>query len=167
MEVTWCPGARPPMHVLLLLTAMAIAPDVPAVARDPDATTVFHCTFDDAADADFDGWPDEWTRRQGPGFPNYVKIRIGDESPQAGSRCLRIELDGGAAVAYGPPVEAGPLFGYVLEGYVKTEGLQHDQAFLSMTFLDQHKNPLETHRSRRVSESNGWQKLRLGPIWHE
>ena len=37
------------------------------------AAEVFHCTFDRAWDADYDGWPTGWTRRTDPAFPNTSK----------------------------------------------------------------------------------------------
>jgi hypothetical protein len=38
--------------------------------------TVFASDFGDAADADFDGWPDGWTRRYRAGWPRHVRVRI-------------------------------------------------------------------------------------------
>ncbi|MHC4180726.1 MAG: hypothetical protein ACYSWU_24770, partial [Planctomycetota bacterium] len=152
------------MNVLLPLLIVALAPDAPIEVRYPEAVTVFHCTFDGSWDENFDDWPDHWTRRKGRGFPHYVDIKIhGQPSPQ-GEASLRIELDGGAAVAYSPPVKVDPLFGYVLEGYVKTEDLNHDRAYFSVTLLDTQRNRLETFYSRKVRRTSGWQKLRLGPI---
>jgi hypothetical protein len=152
------------VNVLLPLLIMAIVPDAPIDARYPEAVTVFHCTFDASWDQNFDDWPDHWTRRKGRGFPHYVSIKIDRRPSPQGERCLQIELDGGAAVAYSPPVEIDPLFGYVLEGYLKTEGLEYDRAYFSVTLLDEQRQRLETFCSRKIRQTSGWQKIRLGPI---
>ncbi|MBN2476127.1 MAG: hypothetical protein JXB62_16060 [Pirellulales bacterium] len=152
------------MGFLLPLLILAIDSDVPLEVRFPEAATVFHCAFDGPWDENFDGWPDGWTRRQGPGFPHYVKIRIDDEPSPAGERSLRIEMDGGAAVAYSPPIQVGPLFSYVLEGYIKTEGLKFDRAYLSLTLLNADRHRLQTSYSQKVRQTEGWQKFRLGPV---
>jgi len=153
------------VNVLLPLLIVAIAPDAPPIeARHPEAVTVFHCTFDASWDKNFDQWPDLWTRRRGRGFPHYVRIEINRQPSPQGDQCLRIELDGGGAVAYSPPVQVDPLFGYVLEGYLKTEGLNHDRAYFSVTLLDEQRQRLETFYSRKVRQTPGWKKLRLGPI---
>lgn len=158
------------MNVLLLLLIVAVNPDGPtedgpAEARFPETKQVFHCTFDPSWDVNYDGWPDRWTRRRGPGFPRYVSIKLSEESPPLrGGRCLRIDLDGGGAVAYSPAVPAGSLHSYVFEGRIRTEGLEHDRAFFSVTLLDKNRQRLETVYSKKVQTAGRWQKLRLGPI---
>lgn len=152
------------MHVLLSVWIVAVAQDVPLEVRYPEAAEVFRCTFDPSWDENFDEWPDGWTRRRGRGYPNYVGIKISHEPAPVGEHCLRIDLDGGSAVAYSPAVKVGPLFSYVLEGYVKTEGLQHDQAFFSLTLLNQQRHRLQTLYSAKVRLTEGWKKIRLGPV---
>ena len=152
------------MNVLLPLLIVAIAPDAPIENRYPEAVSVFHCNFDQSWDENFDGWPDHWTRRKGRGFPSYVAIKINEQPSPQGDRCLKIELDGGAAVAYSPPVKVDSLFGYVVEGYVKTEDLDHDRAYLSLTLMDGQRNRLQTFYSQKIRQSQGWKKIRLGPV---
>lgn len=155
------------MNVLLPLLIVAIGPDVPIEVRYPEAATVFHCTFGESWDENFDGWPDKWWRRKGPDFPRYIQVKINQEPSPAGQRCLRIELDGGAAVAYSPPIKVGSLFAYVLEGYLKTEGLKYDRAYFSVTLLDAQRHRLQSFYSQKIGQSGGWKKLRLGPILSE
>jgi len=152
------------MNVLLSLLIVAINPDVPIEARYPDGTEVFRCPFDPSWDENFDGWPDGWTRRRGPGFPHYVAIQISRQASPVQDCCLRIDLDGGGAVAYSPPIRIGPLYSYVLEGFLRTEGLRHDQAHFSITLLDKDRHRLETFQSEKIRDARGWKKLRLGPI---
>ncbi len=152
------------MDWILPFILLAAGAEAPLDMRYPEATEVFHCTFDETWDANYDGWPDQWTRRRGPGYPHYVDIRISEEPAPAGTRCLRFDMDGGAAAAYSPPIPVGPLFNYVLEGYLRTEGLEHSTAFLSITFLDEQRRRLETIASEPYAHTGGWRKVRVGPV---
>lgn len=150
------------MQLLLSLLIVTSGPEASIGGRPPEATQVFHCAFDDAWDRNYDGWPDRWTRRFGPGFPQYLKVAIDRQQPgPAGGHTLRFDLDGSGAVAYSPPIPARSIYDYVLEGYVQTQGLKHDGAFLSITFLDQGDQRCETYYSDRISGTSGWQRLRL------
>ncbi|MGQ9575939.1 MAG: COG1470 family protein [Thermoguttaceae bacterium] len=152
------------MDAVWALLIVAIRADAPSGGRYPGATEVFHCDFSESWDRDFNGWPDRWTRQQGPGFPHYVKISVCSAPGLAGHGALRMEMDGGAAAAYAPPVPASPLYDYVLDGLVNTEGLEHDHVYLSLTVLDDRHRPVETFASERLGRAPAWRRLRLGPI---
>ena len=152
------------MNAVLSLLIIAVGPDVPFDERYPGATEVFHCTFDKSWDQNFDGEPDGWVRHRGPGYPHYLKIAISQQSTPVGDRCLKIDLDGGAAIYYSPPIPVRSLYTYVLEGLLATEGLQHDHARFSLTLLDDKRHRLETFCSESIRDSQGWTRLRLGPI---
>jgi len=146
------------------LLIVAASPAAPIAERYPEAVEIFSARFDELADRDYDGWPDHWTRRHGPGFPHYNKMLLSSEPTPAGGRTLRIELDGGGAVASSPPLPVSLLYDYVLEAYVKAERLQHDQTFLSLSVLSEDGQTLQTFSSDRISAVPGWTKLRLGPV---
>lgn len=152
------------MPTLLSLFILVLGAELPRETHYPGAVDVFRCAFETSHDKDYDRWPDGWTRRHGAGFPRYVRILIADESPPSGGRCVRIDLDGGNAAAYSPIVPAGPLSAYVLEGAVRTAGLKHDRAYLSLTFLDKEKRRLQSFNSTSVVSTRGWQKVHLGPV---
>lgn len=152
------------MNLLIPLFLLAINPQAPLEARYPGAAPIFACNFDTACDKDFDLWPDGWTRRRGPAFPNYLVIALNEEPTPVGDRALRMELNGGGATAYSPALAVLPRYSYVLEGCLKTEGLQCDAAFFSLTFLDADRKALEVYYSEKVSDLRQWQKLRLGPL---
>jgi hypothetical protein len=152
------------MQFLLTLLIIAAMGDSPTGRRYPEAITLFASTFDEKADTNFDQWPDAWTRRRGPGFPLYVGVKIEDSEGPGGSRELRIDLDGGAAAAMGPPIAIDPTMACALEVWVKTEGLKYDRAFTSITFLDFKHRPIETLESRKLEQTTPWTHLRLGPI---
>ncbi len=147
---------------LLILSVGADASIAPATGADG---VVFRCAFGEAWDANFDGWPDHWSRRRGRGFPEYVPVKIvpAPHAP-AGTSCLEVDLDGGAVAAYSPAIAIGPSYSYVLEGTIWTQGLHFDQAKLSLTILDRNRHRLESHDSDGVGGTSNWQTVRLGPI---
>jgi hypothetical protein len=169
-------------HILLSLLIVAADPSPDTDRFSAEAVQVRAWDFEAGDDANYDTWPDHWTRRRGPGFPTYLPIHIrpyGDvthddlsagggrkreDLPLTPTRCLVLELDGGAAIAQSPSVPVRSQFGYVLKAYLRTEGLQHDRAFITLTFFDAEQNPLEVHRSPRYRDLPSWQGVTIGPV---
>ena len=151
----------PQMPPLTLLLLLALGTDAKPEARCPGASTVFQCNFEAVDDYE---WPPGWTRRHGPGFPRFVRVRVHDQGPPPGGRCLRVELDGGAATAYGPTISVKPGVRYLLEGYVQTSALKHDTAWLSLIYLDAAQYKIQSATSEKISGSAAWQRLRVGPV---
>lgn len=149
------------LHFILLPIVLAAA-----AASDPSTagTEVFRCTFDPTWDPHFDGWPKGWTRRVGEGFPSYVTIKMDKGPAPDDPHCLRISLDGGGGAAFSPPVEISPLSEYVLEARLRTEGLEQDRTWISLTWLDGARRRLQTCESLKVQQTQGWQSIRLGPL---
>ncbi len=130
-----------------------------------DAAEVFRCDFGPQWDSNYDRWPDQWTRPQhSPTYPHYIPIRIVDEPTPAKGRPLRIDMDGGAAAVFAPAFKVNTIFSYIVEAYVKTDGLVRDEAYVAITFYDAKKKPLETFTSERLRMSNDWTKVQIGPI---
>lgn len=152
------------LKLLLPTLILAANPLAPIDGRYPDATALFECNFGEADDVNYDGWPDQWSRRHGPGYPHYLSISIIPDRTAPGGYCLRMELDGGAAAVASPPIQISSAHSYVLEGLVKTEGLDHNEAFFSLVFLDEQRQPIESFDSLRVRTDGAWQRLELGPI---
>ena len=73
-------------------------------------------------------------------------------------------LNGGATAAYSPVVKVNPLLSYVLEAAVKAQGLRYDRASLSLTLMDENRVRLQTIRSPPTADTDGWKRLRLGPV---
>jgi hypothetical protein len=147
---------------LSILAADAAATNAP---RHPDAVQVFPRPNSQAwPDENYDHFPDGWSRRQGPGFPHYLKIELTQPQSTDDKPALKINLDGGAAAIYSPPIEVGSEFSYVLECMTRTEGLKHDEAFISITFHDANRAVVGTFYSERIRESPQWIKLRVGPV---
>ena len=152
------------MNFLLPLLILTAQPDPSTDRRHPDAVLVYHCDFGPKADTNFDQWPDDWRRRTGRGYPQYLPIGIRKEPAAIGEHCLRIQLDGSAAVVYSPPIEVSPRFSYVLEGFLKTDALKHDVAYYAVTFYDARRRPLGRFESQRLRDVSDWRKIHIGPL---
>ena len=81
------------------------------------ATLVVRHSFEPSEDRDFDGFPDDWTRRKGTGFPNYVDLGIDYErgvlpeeshfaAPQLLASVLGSGMAGGLGASLGETVTA-------------------------------------------------------------
>ncbi len=141
---------------------------IAANQRHPDAVEAFHCGFETDGKIDWDEnhdlVPDRWTRRSGAAYPHYLKIELSAAEAAEGKHALRIVLNGGAAAMASPPIEIGPEFSYVLESQVKTVGIVHDVAYMTIQFFDTQHKELAYFESLRVTTTDGWTKLRIGPI---
>ena len=146
---------------MLILT---VAGGLATADRHRDGEELYRCGFEQSADRDYDAWPDGWTRQRGPGFPHYVQVQQSQESSPEGRQCLRVDLDGGAAAAYSPPIAIDTRDDYLLEGYLKVSGLVNDEAFYSVRFLDEQQKTLETRESTHYRRTGDWTEIRLGPL---
>ena len=70
--LVWGPG---------LASGQASPPPGVVVSRGPAELVTYRWDFSRGTDRNFDGWPDDWTRRSGPRHPNYVDIRIQPLAP--------------------------------------------------------------------------------------
>ena len=126
--------------LLVILSLVAAAPNDPAAAT---AVNVLTCDFEEAADRDYDGWPDGWMRQHSRDLPEFLKIGIVPEtfggSPAAATsspgtkavnHCLLIELNGGGAIVSSPVCPISSQFSLALSLRLKTEGLKHDGAWV-------------------------------------
>lgn len=151
------------MLVLAALLIVTIAPAAAAGGQSSDAVELYHCGFERDQDQDFDDWPDGWTRAHGAGYPRYVHVQI-EAEPGQNQHFLRIDLDGGAAQALSPPVAIDPRHDYRLEAQIKTVGLHHDRAFVSLIFVDEQQRPVERFDSEPLTASHDWATVRIGPV---
>jgi len=173
------------MHLFttcLILTALATSTNG---ASEPVAAEVYRCDFEADADLDYDVWPDGWSRRRDRDFPDYVQIGIVPMPPDlpvrlptgprktsptpaqnarpAGKHCLAIELDGGAGAAVSPLIPVSTRYSFILEAKVRTAGLKHDAAKISLQLFDQAGTLLHTFDSK-FTQTKDWTLLRVGPV---
>ncbi|HUY92703.1 MAG TPA: hypothetical protein VMV10_28440 [Pirellulales bacterium] len=152
------------MNLLFCTLILTAASGMATSDRGRDGQELYHCGFEQDADRDYDGWPDGWTRQRGPGFPHYVEVQQSQETSPEGRQCLRIDLDGGAAAAYSPPIAVDSRDDYLLEASLKVAGLTNDEAFFSVRFLDDKQTVLETFESAHYRSAGDWTEIRLGPL---
>jgi hypothetical protein len=143
---------------------LSAAPAATNAEHHPDAREMYHCGFEKEVDTNHDAFPDGWSRRRDAEFPHYLRVAIVEGDAHAGRAVLRMELDGGAASIFSPPIEVGPEFSYVLECRLKTERLVHDVAFMTLAFYDVQQKRLATFTSDRVRTAPDWTKLSIGPV---
>ncbi len=99
-----------------------------------------------------------------PAFPAMFEFALTTSVRRRAGDCLRVELNGGAASAFGQPIAVEPGVDYVLEGYVKTSGLHHDAAWLTLSFFDLAKFELSKATSDKIEGTTDWRKVRIGPV---
>ncbi len=144
--------------------ALLLAAQVPPPGALRGAEVVFATGFEQDADSDYDAWPDGWVRRRDRGFPHYLSIGIAPDPAGDRGQCLRIELDGGAAMVSSPLIEIDPAYSYLLRARLKTERLRHDVAYVSLTVLDARRQPRATYDSPHLTHAPAWQDLQIGPL---
>jgi hypothetical protein len=146
--------------------ANQVAP--PAATKGLAGSVDFECDFGTTADRDCDGWPDGWTRRQGAGFHDFLKIGIAvDKSDPARGTMLLFEMNGGSAEVGSPPIPINtPSYSYVLEGECRLTGLVHDDARVSLRLLNQQGKTLQSQACTISSqpENREWQIFSIGPF---
>src|SRR5262245_32884455 len=59
--------------LILIVSALATAPNDPSGVSAGDALV---CDFEEAADRNYDGWPDRWIRRRSRELPEFLEIGI-------------------------------------------------------------------------------------------
>ncbi|MCE9525051.1 MAG: hypothetical protein K8R36_03240, partial [Planctomycetales bacterium] len=138
-----------------------------AEVKGVTGSVVFECDFSTTVDRNYDGWPDGWTRRHGLGYPDFLKIGIEEDKtdPSRGSTLL-MEMNGGAAEVSCPKIPITPSFSYVLEGECRLSDLVHDDAHVTLTFLNAKGKALHSHDATISAKSAGreWQTFRLDPF---
>lgn len=141
-----------------------ITESMPVVPKQA-AATVFNFGFEPNEDLDFDGQPDDWSRRIGPGFPHYVDIEIERDSAHAGRQSLRIDADGGGAILYSPPQPVDARHTYLFRGWIRTEQLQASAARISVSFLDHRRQRVQRWLTTAVTGTHAeWVEVELGPL---
>lgn len=139
----------------------------PAPTADPyaHAIDVRRFSFESDEDKDYDGFPDEWSRRRGTGFPKYVRASIDRKLGFDGQQSLRYELNGAKVAFYSPLLRIDHEYSYVLSGRILTEGLQHDAAMISVSLLDHTRRRIRRVLSRPVTGTHkNWTLVQVGPF---
>ena len=151
--------------LLILTTLSATANAAPVQAtRDVDAVEIFSCNFDDRWDVNFDHWPDKWKRETGPGLPRYVKAQVENDPTALAGHCLTIQMNGGGTRIESPTVSVSEFFSYIFEAQLRIVDLKYGRVRLSVEFCDDSRNVLQTSASKWYTSTDGWIKVRIGPV---
>lgn len=122
-------------------------------------------SFERDEDRDYDKQPDDWTRRRGIEFRQYVDAEIDYQQAYEGQRSLRIDANGSGAIYYSPPIPIDSAHDYVMEAAVLTRGLKHDAAMVSFSFLDHRKKRVQRILTPPVSGTlKDWAMLKVPPV---
>jgi hypothetical protein len=165
---TICHAAPPVSLLAMVLVAWLLAAGANAaeIERPADAVEVFHCSFDQPWDANYDDWPDRWTRKSSTAYPNYVDIRTSkSDDPQAThGRYLEIDLDGASAAVSSPPIRVTSRFSYLLVARLYTSGLKNTSVTLSIGFYNSSGKLLESRKQVLKNRSDGWHTIAIESI---
>jgi len=157
------------LTTIVCLTLVSAHPNSGHIDLFEAAETVREFTFDQDRDRTLDKLPQptDWSRRRGPNFPEYVEtyIDVSGRDGQRVNRALRFTLNGGQATYYSPAIRISTDHAYGLEALVRTAGLKHDAAFVSLSFLNYKRQRVERRLSPPIMGThNEFQVVRLGPF---
>ncbi|MAT16899.1 MAG: hypothetical protein CMJ46_16690 [Planctomyces sp.] len=165
--------------------AAANAGNIIVPPADPfeGAEEVLHFSFERSAerpydgDKDLDNMPDDWNRRKGPNFPLYVncgvdrnigRIPDGVDPATISPQSFRVDLNGGDFACYSPfnkSANINPLYSYVFEGYVRTEGLQNSAAIITINLVNSKRQAVQRYTSEPITGTwDKWQRIQIDPI---
>ncbi|MGE0605712.1 MAG: hypothetical protein AB7O62_01205 [Pirellulales bacterium] len=150
------------MSILLTMLILAASPPASNDGPSDEVVKAFRADFDDKADRNYDRWPDGWKRQRGKGYPHYVQIKLAALAGQPG-QAVRVDLDGGAAALYSPAIPISSEYSYVAEARIRTHGLKRDEAYLTVTMVDDQNRRVEQLQSERIREAADWVKVKIGP----
>lgn len=164
----FCPA---PIARLLLSLALCLLAATPAAAkrkkivtlqRPADAVEVFTCDFtDNDWDVNYDLWPDGWKRIEGPEYPHYVEIEIGDSRETQSGRCLSIRLDGAQARISTPLIRVLPKFSYFLELKANVHKVAHSRVYVQLDYLNRFGKVRHSARQHLQMDKKGWQTVSI------
>jgi hypothetical protein len=134
--------------------------------RPADAIEIFHCPFDEAWDANYDQWPDRWSRKSGEAYPHYVDVRMREtDDPKATSgQFLQIDLDGASAAVSSPPIRVTSRFSYLLTTRLRTSGIKYSKVTVSIDFYNSAGKRLQSRKQELKSLRDGWHTITIESI---
>ncbi|MCA8987945.1 MAG: hypothetical protein KDA78_09910 [Planctomycetaceae bacterium] len=129
------------------------------------AVPIRYFSFEGDEDRDYDRQPDDWVRRRGQDFRNYVISEIDFEQAHQGQRSLRIDANGSNAAYYSQPLPIDSQHSYLIKAAILTRGLNYNAAVVSFSFLNHRKQRIQRVVTSPVSGSHSdWQVMELKPV---
>jgi hypothetical protein len=108
--------------------------------------------FDERPLGNFEDTPMHWTKLVGPGLPFYSQGQFDESVGHGGAPCFRLDIrTGNVAYEYDHlDLTVLPYSDYVLEAWIRAEGLEHSRAFIATYFVDHFEERIPG--SQRISE---------------
>lgn len=149
--------------IYLAGTSLAATPAGDEVLSN--ASVVHRYSFEATEDKDYDRQPDGWSRRRGPGFPQYVRAMIDREAAAHGNQSLVVELNGAQFAYYSPLQDVDSHHSYILRARIRSTGLLNDAALVSVSLLDATRTRIQRLLSRPVTGNHEqWVTVDVGPF---
>ncbi len=154
--------------VVSLAAAPCVAPrasaDEAVAAPIADAARVVkRFDFDERKRGNFERTPMLWTRVAGPGQPAYSDAALDDSDGHAAAPSFHFALRGGniGYVYKGADLPVSPGADYVLEGYIRAQGLAHASAFIVCYLVDALGDPVPgSHQATpRIAGDCDWTRV--------
>jgi hypothetical protein len=154
-------------NVLILTSVLGAAS---GHATDDQASLILG-GFEEDCDVNYDRRPDGWKRELSPGYPAYLECQIAPDSTQPGNRVLAMRLNGGAIALESPEIDVSGQFTYVVSCRIRTDGLRHHRAGVSLSFLGADNSSQADTKVRQDApfddghdRAGSWTTIVLGPL---
>lgn len=148
----------------ILNLAVFVALVVPSFGIPVSQTAIFATSFEEDSDANYDLWPDHWTRKTGPEYPHYTKIEITADPTAEQGRSLQVHLDGGGAYLSTPAMPILPKFGYKVHVRAKAENLQYTKPRFVIEFQDRYQKSVQIERSKPLDSDGQWHEIKIDSL---
>ena len=138
--------------------------------QSPAGGLIYRSLFDRTMDAeDNDGFPDHWTRKEGIDndilFPVHINIAIAENPNPFGNYVLRMNMEGGAAAVFSPKIPIRTGMSYTVSTHVESSNTVFNEIFIRILFYGNNTaRPIHIEDSRKIGNTNGWQRISVGPI---
>lgn len=150
--------------VLLLLAVFAPGLSLPAQGRYVSHSAIFATSFEQESDANYDSWPDHWTRKTGPQYPHYSKVQMVADPTAQQERCLQIDFDGGGVLLSTPAIPILPKFGYKVFVRARAENLEHTRARFVLELQNRKGEALQVEVSKTLVADGKWRDVEIDSL---
>lgn len=144
----------------MLGTALA----APSFGREVSHEAIFATKFEQESDANYDQWPDYWTRKTNPEYPHYTKVGIVDDPTAENGRSLHVDLDGGGVFVSTPAIPILPKFGYKAFIRVKAENIKYTDARFVIELQNRNQERIQIQVSEPIESDGEWHDVKIDSL---
>lgn len=154
---------RPAISISSTLVALALLA-TPAEARRVTASAIFATSFAQDSDANYDSWPDYWTRNTSPEYPHYTRIEIVDDPSAENGRSLQVDFDGGGAYLSTPAIPILPKFGYKVYIRARAERLEYTSPRFVIELQNRQQERVQVKFSEPLPADGEWHEVTIDSL---